>query len=182
VGRSCGGAGGPAAVLRVGGLTVPMFLTLTVVAALGCGLMAGVFFAFSAMVMPGLRRVGPEEGVAAMRAINAAVVNPAFIGLFLGTAVVSVVAAFGGTVAGWVGAALYVLGGIALTASYHIPRNNALDREGTPAHWERYLREWVPGNHVRAFACLGAASAFTIAATQLRPPRSVVTLSNFRDL
>ncbi|WP_433269854.1 DUF1772 domain-containing protein [Actinosynnema sp. CS-041913] len=148
-------------------LTVAMFFTLTIIAALGCGLMAGVFFAFSAMVMPGLRRATPAEGIAAMRAINIAVVNPAFVGVFLGTAAVSVAAAFGGTTAGWVGAALYVLGGIVLTAAYHIPRNNALEQQGTPEYWTRYLREWVPANHVRAIACLGAALAFTFAATQL---------------
>ncbi|MBB5957818.1 putative membrane protein [Saccharothrix tamanrassetensis] len=144
-----------------------MFLTLTIVAAVGCGLMAGVFFAFSAMVMPGLRRAAPAEGIAAMRAINIAVVNPAFLTLFLGTAVVSVAAAFGGTTAGWIGAALYVLGGIVLTAAYHIPRNNALERRGTPEYWARYVREWVPGNHVRALACVGAAVAFTLAATSM---------------
>ncbi len=148
-------------------LTGRMFFTLTIIAALGCGLMAGVFFAFSAMVMPGLRRATPEEGMAAMRAINIAVVNPAFLLVFLGTAAVSVAAAFGGTVAGWVGAGLYVLGSIVLTAAYHIPRNNALEQRGTTEYWARYLREWVPGNHVRAVTCLGAALAFTLAATQL---------------
>lgn len=141
--------------------------TLTIVAALGCGLMAGVFFAFSAMVMPGLRRATPAEGLAAMRAINIAVVNPVFLTAFLGTAAVSVVAAFGGTVAGWVGAALYVLGSVVLTAAYHVPRNNALEERGTIEYWARYLKEWVPADHVRAIACPGAAVAFTIAATQL---------------
>ncbi|MEV0681151.1 anthrone oxygenase family protein [Actinosynnema sp. NPDC050436] len=141
--------------------------TLTIIAALGCGLMAGVFFAFSAMVMPGLRRAAPAEGLAAMRAINLAVVNPVFLVVFLGTGAVSVAAAFAGTAAGWVGAALYLLGGIVFTAAYHIPRNNALEREGTTAYWTRYLREWVPGNHVRALTCLGAALAFTLAAAQL---------------
>jgi uncharacterized membrane protein len=147
-------------------LTVLMF-TLTIIAAVGCGLMGGVFFAFSAMVMPGLRRATPAEGLAAMRAINIAVVNPVFLTAFLGTAAVSVVAAFGGTAAGWVGAALYVLGGVVLTAAYHIPRNNQLEQRATTAYWERYLREWVSGNHVRAVTCLGAAVAFTVAATQL---------------
>ncbi|MEU7525661.1 anthrone oxygenase family protein [Saccharothrix sp. NPDC042600] len=141
--------------------------TLTIIAAVGCGLMAGVFFAFSAMVMPGLRRAAPAEGLAAMRAINVAVLNPVFLTAFLGTAAVSVAAAFGGTVAGWVGAALYVLGGIVLTAAYHVPRNNALEQHGTTEYWARYLREWVPANHVRAITCLGAAVAFTIAAVQL---------------
>ncbi|WP_141978509.1 DUF1772 domain-containing protein [Saccharothrix saharensis] len=141
-----------------------MFPTVTIIAALGCGMMAGVFFAFSAMVMPGLRRAEPEVGVAAMRAINLAVVNPAFIALFVGTAVVGVVAAFGGGPWAWAGAALYGLGGIVLTGAFHIPRNNELERFGTTEYWARYLREWVPANHVRALLSLAAALAFTLAA------------------
>ncbi|MFE9746012.1 DUF1772 domain-containing protein [Saccharothrix saharensis] len=137
---------------------------MTIIAALGCGMMAGVFFAFSAMVMPGLRRAEPEVGVAAMRAINLAVVNPAFIGLFVGTAVVGVVAAFEGDPWAWAGAALYVLGGIVLTGAFHIPRNNELERLGTTEYWARYLRQWVPANHVRALLSLAAAAAFTLAA------------------
>ncbi|WP_461119895.1 anthrone oxygenase family protein [Saccharothrix stipae] len=137
---------------------------MTILAALGCGMMAGVFFAFSAMVMPGLRRAEPAVGVAAMRAINLAVVNPAFIGLFLGTAVAGVVAAFEGDPWAWAGAALYVVGGIVLTAAFHIPRNNELERLGTTEYWTRYLREWVPANHLRALLSLAAAASFTLAA------------------
>jgi hypothetical protein len=38
--------------------------------ALGCGLLAGVFFAFSAFVMPALRRLPASQGIAAMQSIN----------------------------------------------------------------------------------------------------------------
>ncbi|MBB5808339.1 putative membrane protein [Saccharothrix ecbatanensis] len=141
-----------------------MFPTVTIIAALGCGMMAGVFFAFSAMVMPGLRRAEPAVGIAAMRAINLAVVNPAFIGTFVGTAVVGVVAAFEGDPWAWAGAALYLLGGIVLTGAFHIPRNNELERRPTPEYWTRYLREWTPLNHVRALASLAAAASFILAA------------------
>ncbi|KOX12800.1 hypothetical protein ADK67_45095 [Saccharothrix sp. NRRL B-16348] len=141
-----------------------MFPTVTIIAALGCGMMAGVFFAFSAMVMPGLRRAEPAVGLAAMRAINLAVVNPAFIGVFLGTAVVGVVAAFEGDPLAWAGAALYGLGGIVLTGAFHIPRNDQLERRGTTEYWTRYLREWVPMNHLRALLSLAAAASFTLAA------------------
>jgi uncharacterized membrane protein len=141
-----------------------MFLTVTIIAALGCGMMAGVFFAFSAMVMPGLRRAEPAVGIAAMRAINVAVVNPAFVGTFVGTAVAGVVAAFGGDPWAWAGATLYVLGGIVLTGAFHIPRNDELERLATPEYWTRYLREWIPANHVRTLLSLAAAASFTLAA------------------
>ncbi|GAA3857722.1 DUF1772 domain-containing protein [Saccharothrix violaceirubra] len=134
------------------------------IAALCCAMMAGVFFAFSAMVMPGLRRTDPEVGLAAMRAINIAVVNPWFVSLFLGTGAVSAVAAFTDGGLAITGAVLYALGGYVLTFAYHIPRNNALEREATSDYWSKYLNEWVPWNHARAGGSLAAAIVFLLAA------------------
>ena len=64
---------------------------LTFLAALGSGLMAGFFFAFSATVMWALERQPPAEGIAAMQAINVVVLNPLFLGTFFGTALLSLV-------------------------------------------------------------------------------------------
>lgn len=141
-----------------------MFPTVTILAALGCGAVGGVFFAFSAMVMPALRRTTPAEGVEVMRAINVVALNPPFLGLFLGTAVLSVVAAFEGDPWAWAGAGLYLLGGVVLTAAFHAPRNYRLEHAGSTDYWDRFLREWVPGNHVRALASLAACAAFVLAA------------------
>jgi uncharacterized membrane protein len=44
--------------------------------ALGCGLIAGVFFAFSTFVMKALGSLLPAQGIAAMQSINLAVLNP----------------------------------------------------------------------------------------------------------
>ncbi|GAA3459145.1 DUF1772 domain-containing protein [Saccharothrix longispora] len=142
--------------------TGAVFPTVTVIAALCCGMMAGVFFAFSAMVVPGLRRLAPEEGAAAMRSVNTALLNPAFLGLFLATAAVSALAAFEGDPWAWAGAALYLLGGLGLTAVFHVPRNGELERR--PGYWAAYLRQWVPANHVRAVASLAASASFALAA------------------
>ena len=60
---------------------------LTLVAALGCGLIAGVFFAFSSFVMKALARLQPAQGVGAMQAINVAAVTPAFMAALFGIAV-----------------------------------------------------------------------------------------------
>jgi uncharacterized membrane protein len=49
---------------------------VTLFTALGCGLMAGFFFAFSAFVMKALARHSAAEGIAAMQSINVAVINP----------------------------------------------------------------------------------------------------------
>lgn len=58
----------------------------TVLSALGCGLMAGVFFAFSTFVMKALGALPPAQGIAAMQSINVAVINRWFMAAFFGTA------------------------------------------------------------------------------------------------
>ncbi|HEX2029611.1 MAG TPA: hypothetical protein VHF25_16640, partial [Nitriliruptorales bacterium] len=102
---------------------------LTLLGALGCGLVGGVFFAFSAFVMKALGRLPAEQGVAAMQAINVAAITPAFMATLFGTAVAC------GALAVWallawdqrfspyllVGGALYLVGTILLTIVYHVP-------------------------------------------------------------
>ena len=44
-----------------------LLFVLTLSSALGCGLIAGVFFAFSAFVMRALARLEPAQGMAAMQ-------------------------------------------------------------------------------------------------------------------
>ena len=60
-----------------------LLFTITLVAALGCGLMAGLFFAFSVSVMKALARLPSAEGIAAMHSINVAIINPVFLATFL---------------------------------------------------------------------------------------------------
>jgi uncharacterized membrane protein len=148
---------------------------LTVLAALGCGVVGGVFFAFSVMVMKSLARLPTQHGIAAMQAINAAAVRPAFLGVFIGTAALCAAVAVGSLV-DWDDASPYLLGGgvfyllgaFGLTGGYHVPRNEALDRvepssPDAPDHWTRYVREWTAWNHVRGLAAVAAAALFTIA-------------------
>ena len=126
---------------------------LTIAAAVGCAAMGGVFFAFSSFVMPGLRRLPAAQGVAAMQAINVAAVTPLFMTALFGTALACVAAI---AVDGAVFAALYLVGVIAVTLVYNVPRNNALAAEGELV-WERYLVEWTAANHVRAVSGIAAA-------------------------
>src|SRR5258705_6992637 len=62
-----------------GGRVVPMsgrvLTTVTFGTALGAGLVAGVFFAFSSFVMAALARLPPAQAIAAMQSINVTVVN-----------------------------------------------------------------------------------------------------------
>jgi uncharacterized membrane protein len=137
--------------------------------AVGCGLMAGLFFAFSVAVMPALRRLPPSDGVAAMQAINRAILNPLFLFVFVATALVAGALALT-TAWTWDQGApglrlaaglIYVFGVFVLTAAYHVPRNDALDAldpraETAAARWTSYLGEWVPWNHVRTGASIAS--------------------------
>ena len=153
-----------------------LLFALTLAAALGCGLIAGVFFAFSAFVMKALARLPAGEGIAAMQSINVAVINPLFLGVFLGTAAASLLAMVSalvrwsdsGAVYLLVGGALYVVGTFLVTIVFHIPRNDALAtvKPADPdaaTHWARYVASWTAWNHVRTLAALAAAASLSIA-------------------
>lgn len=156
----------------------PGLYALTLVAALGCGTMAGAFYAFSAFVMDGLARVPHAQGIAAMQAINVTAVRPAFMTGFVGSAAVCAVLVVWSLIT-WgerpaalllAGGALYLAGAILLTRVHHVPRNDALatvDPDGPAAagDWRAYVESWTAWNHVRAAASLAAAAAFTVALT-----------------
>ena len=57
---------------------------LILISVLGCGLVGGVFFAFSSFVMGALARLPTAQGIVAMQSINVVVINPVFLGVFLG--------------------------------------------------------------------------------------------------
>jgi uncharacterized membrane protein len=153
-----------------------LLLVVTLLAALGCGLVAGVFFAFSTFVMRALGTLPPPQGIAAMQSINVVVLNPWFLGLFLGTGATCLL--LGGTAAlGWsrpgsglvlAGAALYLIGTLGVTMVCNVPRNEALAAVSPESIdgarlWTRYLSDWTNWNHVRTAAAALAAAAFALA-------------------
>ncbi|MCH8203139.1 MAG: DUF1772 domain-containing protein [Proteobacteria bacterium] len=149
---------------------------LTILATLGSGLVAGIFFAFSAFLMTALGRIGPDQGISAMQSINIAVLNPWFFGVFFGTALGSIALAIFG-VLDWgtpgsaylvTGSLLYLIGCIMVTIVFNVPLNNALaavepdSNEGSEM-WTRYLSTWTAWNHVRTAASFAAAATFIMA-------------------
>jgi uncharacterized membrane protein len=50
--------------------------SVTFTATIGCGIVAGVFFAFSTFVMPALARLQPDRGIVAMQSVNITAINP----------------------------------------------------------------------------------------------------------
>jgi uncharacterized membrane protein len=62
------------------------FPTIVLIAtATAAGLTAGLFYAYSCSVNPGLRRLSDAAYLAAMQSINRAILNPAFFAIFIGT-------------------------------------------------------------------------------------------------
>jgi uncharacterized membrane protein len=155
-----------------------LLFVLTVCSALGCGLMAGTFFAFSSFAMKALGRLPPAQGIAAMQSINVAVIHPVFLGVFLGTAATCAALAVSslfrwhhpGAAFLLAGSLLYLAGTFLVTMVFNVPRNNALaavdpsSAEGARV-WASYLSRWTAWNHVRTLAALAAASALTLALT-----------------
>lgn len=148
---------------------------LTIVAAVGAGVSAGVFFAFSGFVMKALGRLSAAEGISAMKAINKAAPAPLFMLALFGTAAVCValcVIALRHLDQRWaayllIGSALY-LACVVVTVAYHVPRNDALALvdPGSPgaAHaWAQYLQPWTAWNHVRTVTALAGATTFILA-------------------
>ena len=153
-----------------------ILFALTLVAGLGCGVIAGVFFAFSAFVMKALSRLPPGNGIAAMQSINVAVINPWFLSAFLGCAVLCLNAVIWSLVrwpepgSGYLfcGGVAYLAGTFLVTLVFNVPRNEALasvatgDADGVEV-WTSYLSTWTAWNHVRTVAALAASASFGLA-------------------
>jgi len=148
-------------------------------ALLGSALVGGIFFAFSSFVMKALARVPCAEGIGAMQSINVVVLNPSFLGAFMGTAVVSL-GAGGLALAGWgrpsapfflAGALFYLVGTSLVPALATVPLNDQLAAVSAtePAArdvWEHYVSRWTTWNHVRTAAALVAALLYTLGLMQ----------------
>ncbi len=148
---------------------------LTILAALGTGVVGGVFFAFSNFVMAGLTRLPAPSGITAMNSINITVINPLFMTALFGTGILCLVIgayalfnwSMGGALLLIIGAVAYLVGNIVVTMLFNVPLNNALavvdpsSAEGA-ALWTRYLSEWVMWNHVRTVTAIAAMAAFIV--------------------
>jgi len=144
-------------------------LVLGWASALGSGLMAGVFFAFSSFVMPALRELPAAQGIAAMQAINRTALHKPFLATFMATALVCFVLAaisvahLGDARARYrlASCVVFLVGTFIVTAAANVPRNEALmalDVNSVEAavRWASYLSEWTAWNHVRTLAALVA--------------------------
>lgn len=152
-------------------ITVTLWLS-----AIGCGLIGGIYFAFSAFIMTALSGIAPSSAVAAMNAINAIILRSLFMPVFLATTLGALVLAIVGIIR-WgqpdalamaAGGIIYVIGMAGVTMAFNVPLNTALSAAApasAEALWARYLSEWTLWNHVRTLASVAASALFVYALT-----------------
>jgi uncharacterized membrane protein len=155
--------------------SVLLFLAL-----LATGLSAGLFFGWAVSVIPGTRRVDGRAYVTTMQAINQAIVNPAFIVVFVGAAFLLVAATIAALVTGsapegwWLLAAtvIYMPGVLGTTVAGNLPLNDALaeidlssatDADVASAR-EMYEEPWNRLHNIRTAAAVLALALVGIAA------------------
>lgn len=144
--------------------------------AIGCGLLAGVYFTFSAFVMRALGAISPAAGIAAMNAINARILRSAFMPLFLGTTLGGIgLAAWAlpcwrapGMPCAFIGGTIHGVGMFVVTIARNVPLNDRLmacdpTTAAGEATWRDYIDRWTRWNHLRTLSCILAAVAFSLA-------------------
>jgi uncharacterized membrane protein len=109
--------------------TITLAITATMTA-----LMAGLFFAWSVSVVPGLARLSDHEYVAAFQAMNRAIQNPIFLFCFMGVAIALPLCAWMQfdlkSLRFWflvAAVASYWIGVIGVTMIGNVPMNETLD-------------------------------------------------------
>jgi uncharacterized membrane protein len=147
----------------------PSELTV-LVAAVGSGLVAGLCFTFASFVLRSFDQLGAPQAIRAMQAINATILRSSAMGVWFGTAVVSVFAAVLAedralTIAA---AVLYAVGAILITGRGNVPLNEELDRvdpdaPGAEFAWRRYRVLWGRWNTLRTAVCVLASAGFALA-------------------
>lgn len=149
---------------------------ITLASALACGLVAGVFFAFSTFVMRAFDQLPGTQGLTAMQQINRTVITPLFMLALGGAAIACLALAVIGAVrwgkpgSPWLvaGGLTYVLGTFGVTGALNVPLNDKLERvdpraADAAARWASYSSEWTTWNHLRTVAALVAAALLTVA-------------------
>ena len=145
------------------------------------GVMAGFFFAFSFVVMPGLGAMEPLAALASMQGINLAVRNAVFALDFFGALILCIAAALHallrrGAPACWfalAAALVYLLGAFGVTSVFNVPLNGEIapldpTRPDNTQAMVSYIAEWTLWNHVRTISSL---AAFVLLLLSLRSGR-----------
>jgi uncharacterized membrane protein len=157
-------------------LTTPRGAVL-IAATIATGLVAGLFYAYSCSVMPGLARADDRTFVEAMQHINVAILNGWFAAAFGGAPLLIAIAAALHLPAGgrralpWIALALLLYAVmLAITFAVNVPLNDQLAAasQGSSGATLAQVRQhfearWVPWNVARAIFSTGAFGCLTCA-------------------
>ena len=139
----------------------------TIAAAIVAALTAGIYLAFTVMVLPALRSGSPATAITVMQRVNVAALRPPFMLLFFGGTLLAVAVIVtelaSGAVGtfGWlrlVGAGLALLSFV-ITVVRNVPLNTALAAASSTdsGAWVAFDRPWGRANLLRAgFSTAGA--------------------------
>ncbi len=158
--------------------------TVAVAAMPWAGLMGGIFYAFSVLVMPGLDATNQLVAIPAMQNINDAVDSRLFGLGFFGAAILAALAMITGILrrdgfgsALMIAAGLvYLVGTFLVTVAFNVPLNDDLDGyslldPSSLGLTDGYIRDWSRWNDIRTVSSLVAFVLFASAA--LLPRRSI---------
>jgi uncharacterized membrane protein len=146
-------------------LTLTLIIAFLNLALLGA--VFGVFFTYSNSVVPGLDHADAEKAVEAMRRMNIAIINPAFMATFVGPVITAAVTGFlllgldenTSAYLFLAGAVVYLIGCLMITGGINIPLNNALENSTSTdwqQRWADFSPRWRRWNAVRTLSS-GAA-------------------------
>ncbi len=145
-----------------------MTFYLNMLAALLCALMAGVYFAFSVVVMPTLHHLGDGQGARVMQQFNRDILQSLFMPLFWVSSLLCLILLVGGQSSMiMLAGAIYLTGMLGVTALFNVPLNNQLEQATeNEIHqiWQHYLSRWQWFNHIRTVSAALSAGLFVTAA------------------
>lgn len=142
------------------------------------GLMAGLYFAFSIVIMKSLNQLPSLHAAQAMNKINDEIVNTVFLPLFFCSTlwyaglIIWTIANWQSGYSGLVVSAglLYIIGMFFVTAFGNVPLNNRLKESASSdvclsQYWDEYKSHWTRLNHIRSLSCIASCTVLTIALT-----------------
>jgi uncharacterized membrane protein len=146
-----------------------MSALLLTFAAIGAGLMAGVYFAFSGFIMRSLNQLDAANAVHAMNTINKVILRSWFMPLFFGSSLLYLLLAVQ-ALFDWhepnspmllMACLIYLMGMFICTALFNIPLNNRLPKANNGdidkiQLWFHYYKYWTRWNHLRTASSIVA--------------------------